>query len=890
MNLVVVESPAKAKTINKYLGRDYEVVASFGHVRDLPPKSGSVDPDADFRMLWEVDPKAAKRLNDIARAVKGADKLILATDPDREGEAISWHVLQVLKEKKALTGQKIERVVFNAITKQAVTEAMAHPRVIDQALVDAYLARRALDYLVGFTLSPVLWRKLPGARSAGRVQSVALRLVCERELEIEKFVRQEYWSLVATLATPREETFDARLVGADGKKLQRLDIGSGAEAEAFKQALETAAFTVASVEAKPVKRNPYAPFTTSTLQQEASRKLGFAPAHTMRVAQRLYEGVEIGGEAIGLITYMRTDGVQIADEAITATRGVIEKDYGANYVPTAPRRYETKAKNAQEAHEAIRPTDLTRRPRDTKSFLDADQARLYELIWLRTVASQMESAELERTTVEIAAKVAARLLDLRATGTVVKFDGFLALYQEGRDEDPDDEEARRLPPMTEGERLAKHAVAADQHFTEPPPRYSEASLVKRMEELGIGRPSTYASILQVLKDRKYVRLDKRRLYPEDRGRIVVAFLETFFAKYVEYDFTADLEEKLDLISNNEVAWRDVLRDFWRDFIGAVDETKELRISTVLDALDALLGPHLFPKREDGSDPRVCPTCGTGRLSLKLSKFGAFIGCTNYPECRYTRQLSAPADGSVDIGTKKLGEDPQTGLDVTVRSGRFGPYVQLGETVDGQKPKRAGLPKGTAPDEIDLARALALLSLPREVGRHPEDGEPIRAGIGRFGPYVQHGKTYANLDSPEEVFTVGLNRAVTLIAEKIAKGPSKGRFGGDPGRPLGDHPQKGGGVVAKKGRYGPYVSHDGVNATLPSDKTPETITLDEAVALIDARAERNPSAPHRPRKGKRAAPGAARSGKRTAAKRPPSAGPAKPPTTKTSRRKATQAAE
>jgi DNA topoisomerase-1 len=538
MDLVLVESPAKAKTINKYLGKGYEVLASFGHVRDLPAKTGSVEPEADFRMHWEVDPKAQKRLNDIARAVKDADKLILATDPDREGEAISWHVLQVLKEKKALKSQPVERVVFNAITKQAVTDAMAHPRKIDHALVDAYLARRALDYLVGFTLSPVLWRKLPGARSAGRVQSVALRLVADRELEIERFVRQEYWSLVATLATPRSETFEARLVGADGKKLQRLDIGTGAEAEAFKQALETATFTVASVEAKPVKRHPYPPFTTSTLQQEASRKLGFAPAHTMRVAQRLYEGIDIGGETIGLITYMRTDGVEMAEEAIGAIRHVIESDYGRDYVPAAPRRYQTKTKNAQEAHEAIRPTDLSRHPRDTKRFLDADQAKLYELIWLRSVASQMESAELERTTADIAANVAGRHLELRATGTVVKFDGFLALYQEGRDEDPEDEDSRRLPQMAAGERLTKKSITADQHFTEPPPRYSEASLVKRLEELGIGRPSTYASILQVLKDRKYVRLDKRRLYPEDRGRIVVAFLESFFAKYVEYDFTA----------------------------------------------------------------------------------------------------------------------------------------------------------------------------------------------------------------------------------------------------------------------------------------------------------------------------------------------------------------
>jgi DNA topoisomerase-1 len=890
MNLVIVESPAKAKTINKYLGRGYEVLASFGHVRDLPAKSGSVDPDHDFRMIWEVDAKAQKRLNDIAQAAKGADKLILATDPDREGEAISWHVLEVLKQKKALNGQPIERVVFNAITKQAVADAMNHPRRIDQALVDAYLARRALDYLVGFTLSPVLWRKLPGARSAGRVQSVALRLVADRELEIEQFVRKEYWSLIATLATPRNETFEARLVGADGKKLHKLDIGSGAEAEAFKQALDTATFSVATVEAKPVKRHPQPPFTTSTLQQEASRKLGFAPAHTMRVAQRLYEGVDIDGETVGLITYMRTDGVQIAGEAISAVRRVIEADYGGQYVPGAPRRYETKAKNAQEAHEAIRPTDLSRRPRNTKRFLDADQAKLYELIWLRTVASQMESAELERTTAEIIAKVAARLLELRATGTVVKFDGFLALYQEGQDEDPDDEESRRLPAMSGGEPLSKRSIAATQHFTEPPPRYSEASLVKRLEELGIGRPSTYASILQVLKDRKYVRLDKRRLHPEDRGRIVVAFLESFFARYVEYDFTAGLEEQLDLISNNEVAWRDVLRDFWRDFIGAIDETKDLKISDVIDALDELLAPHLFPPRADGGDPRACPNCTGGRLTLKLSKFGAFIGCSNYPECRYTRPLTVPGDGSGEIGTRKLGEDPETGLDVTLRSGRFGPYVQLGEAEkDGEKPKRAGLPKGTVPDDVDLARALQLLSLPREVGRHPEDGEPIKAGIGRFGPYVQHGKTYANLEPGDDIFHIGLNRAVTLIAEKIAKGPRR-RFGADPGRALGMHPTKGGPIVAKNGRYGPYVSHEGVNATLPNDKTPETITLEEAVALIDARAERSsgPAPRARPRKAKPPSPGTTRHIK-ASSKRPGAPTAKRPPAGKSSR-KSTQAAE
>jgi DNA topoisomerase I len=859
MNIVVVESPAKAKTINKYLGPGYEVLASFGHVRDLPAKDGSVDPEQNFRMLWEVDAKAQKHLSEIVRAVKGADKLILATDPDREGEAISWHVLEVLKEKKAIKSQAIERVVFNAITKTAVLDAMKHPRAIDGALVDAYLARRALDYLVGFNLSPVLWRKLPGARSAGRVQSVALRLVCDRELEIEKFVAREYWSLVATLATPRNETFEARLVGADGRKIQRLDIGTGAEAEDFKQALESAAFKVVSVEARPAKRNPPPPFTTSTLQQEASRKLGFAPAHTMRIAQRLYEGVNIRGETIGLITYMRTDGVQIAEEAIAASRQLIGSDYGQRYVPAAPRQYQTKAKNAQEAHEAIRPTDFNLRPAETKSFLDPDQAKLYELIWRRTVASQMESGELERTTVDITAKAGARTIDLRATGTVVKFDGFLTLYQEGEDDAADDEEAKRLPAMSADEALQKRAIDAAQHFTEPPPRYSEASLVKRMEELGIGRPSTYASILQVLKDRGYVRIDKKRLMPEDKGRVLTSFLESFFARYVEYGFTADLEEQLDRVSNNEIAWRDLLRDFWRDFAAAVGEIKDLRVAQVIDALNEMLGPHLFPPRQDGSDPRQCPTCG-GQLSLKLSKFGGFIGCTNYPECRYTRQLTAGgANGAVDGGTKVLGDDPANGLAVTLRSGRFGPYVQLGEGVDGEKPKRAGLPKGLAPEDVDLARALALLSLPREVGKHPDDGIPIVAGIGRFGPYVQHGKTYANLEAGDDVLTIGHNRAVTLIAEKIAKGPSKGRFGPAPGRPLGEHPDKGGPIVVKSGRYGPYVSHDGVNASLPSDKTPESVTLEEAVSLLDARATdgRPPAQRRRPARAAAAKPARAK---------------------------------
>jgi DNA topoisomerase I len=831
MNIVIVESPAKAKTINKYLGSSYEVLASFGHVRDLPAKNGSVDPDSNFKMIWEVDPKAAGRLNDIAKSLKGADRLILATDPDREGEAISWHVLEVLKEKRALKDQKIERVVFNAITKQAISEAMKHPRQIDGALVDAYMARRALDYLVGFTLSPVLWRKLPGARSAGRVQSVALRLVCDRELEIEKFVPREYWSLIATMLTPRGEAFEARLVGADGKKIQRLDIGTGAEAEDFKKALEAAAFAVTAVDAKPAKRNPQAPFTTSTLQQEASRKYGFAPAHTMRIAQRLYEGIDIGGETTGLITYMRTDGVQIAGEAITQARKVIGEDYGNAYVPDSPRQYQAKAKNAQEAHEAIRPTDLARRPASMSRKLDADQAKLYELIWKRTIASQMEAAELERTTVDINAKAGGRTLDLRATGQVIKFDGFLALYQEGRDDEEDEDS--RLPAMSAGEALKRQSLSINQHFTEPPPRFSEASLVKRMEELGIGRPSTYASILQVLKDRGYVKLEKKRLHGEDKGRVVVAFLESFFSRYVEYDFTADLEEQLDRISNNEISWQQVLKDFWRDFIGAVDDIKDLRVAQVLDVLDEMLGPHIYPQRADGGDVRQCPSCGSGKLNLKAGKFGAFVGCSNYPECRYTRPLAADGEASAD---RSLGQDPDTGFDVWVKAGRFGPYIQLGEQKDyaeGEKPKRAGIPKGTSPSDVDLELALKLLSLPREIGKHPETGLPITAGLGRFGPFVRHDKTYASLEAGDEVFDIGLNRAVTLIAEKAAKGPSR-RFGADPGKAIGDHPTLGT-VTVKSGRYGPYVTAGGVNATIPSEFEKDAITLAQAIALIDERA-------------------------------------------------------
>ena len=836
MDVVVVESPAKAKTINKYLGRNYKVLASFGHVRDLPAKDGSVRPDDDFAMSWAVDSASGKRLTDIAKAVKDADGLILATDPDREGEAISWHVLEVLKQKKAVKDKPVRRVVFNAITKQSVLDAMQNPRGIDAPLVEAYLARRALDYLVGFTLSPVLWRKLPGARSAGRVQSVALRLVCDREAEIERFVREEYWNIAAILQTPRAESFEARLTAFDGNKLQKLDIKTKDQADAIKAMLDGASFRALSVEAKPTRRNPAPPFTTSTLQQAASSRLGFSANRTMQIAQRLYEGLDIGGETAGLITYMRTDGVQIAPEAIAEARSAIGREFGEKYLPEKPRYYTAKAKNAQEAHEAIRPTDFSRLPQDVRKYLDADQARLYEMIWKRAIASQMNAAEIERTTVEIEAVNGGRTAGLRAVGSVVRFDGFIAAYTDQRDEDAEDEENKRLPEIRSGEGLKREAVNATQHSTEPPPRYSEASLIRKMEELGIGRPSTYAAILKTLEDREYVTIDKRRLTPHSRGRIVTAFLESFFDKYVEYDFTAALEEKLDEISDGKLAYKEVLRDFWRDFSAAVANIQELRVADVLSELNEDLAPLLFPARDDGADPRLCPKCGTGTLSLKLGKYGAFVGCSNYPECGFTRQLGDAAngngDGTAEEGTKVLGKDPYTEEDITLRSGRFGPYVQRGE---GKEAKRSSLPKGWAAETIDHEKALALLSLPRDVGKHPETGKMISAGLGRYGPFVLHDGTYANLDTIEDVFSIGLNRAVALIAEKQAKGP-RGRAGTPAAlKDLGAHPDGGGNITVRDGRYGPYVNFGKINATLPKGKDPQSVTLDEALALIAAKA-------------------------------------------------------
>ncbi len=866
MNIVVVESPAKAKTINKYLGRDFRVLASYGHIRDLPSKDGSVQPDHDFAMKWEIDSKAERHVAEIAKALKGADRLYLATDPDREGEAISWHVQEVLKNRKVLEGVEVARVVFNEVTKDAVLDAMRHPRSINRELVEAYLARRALDYLVGFTLSPVLWRKLPGARSAGRVQSVALRLVCEREAEIEAFRPREYWTIDVDLKTAAGAPFKARLARLGRDKLDKFALPDRAAAEAARARIAAQFFHVAKIERKQIKRNPFPPFTTSTLQQEASRKLGLGAARTMRVAQRLYEGVDIGGETVGLITYMRTDSVHLSREAMAAARAFIALHFGDKYLPEHARQFRATAKNAQEAHEAIRPTDIARRPEDIARHLDNEQLRLYELIWKRAVASQMESAALEQVGVDIVAKDDG--VGLRASGQMILFDGFLRLYREDRDDTEDEEGEGILPQMAEGEPVVREAIHPEQHFTQPPPRYSEASLVKKLEELGIGRPSTYASIIQVLQDRKYVRLEKKRFIPEDRGRVVTAFLANFFQRYVEYDFTAGLENSLDDVSNGRIPWKNLLSDFWRDFIAAVNGTKHLTIRQVLDTLDKELGPHFFPETQPGQDPRLCPACGTGRLGLKLGKYGAFLGCSRYPDCTYTRPLAvASAEGEGAAAEtmafpKELGTDPANGTKVTLRKGPYGAYVQLGEASKEHKPKRASLPKGVKPEDVTLVDALRYLSLPREVGAHPETGKMIVAGIGRFGPYLKHDEVYQSLKD-DDVLTIGLNRAVAVLKDAKPKMRQKGRD-------LGAHPDDGKSVTLHSGRYGPYVAHNKLRASLPRDASPDSYTLEEAVALLAARAEaagagkkvKQEPAETKPAKPKRPA-GAKAKGKKTA---------------------------
>lgn len=845
-NLVIVESPAKAKTINKYLGSDFEVVASFGHVRDLPPKDGSVSPDQDFAMQWEVDARAKKRVDAIASACRNAENLILATDPDREGEAISWHLTEELSRRKVLNGIGISRVVFNEITKGAVLAAMAEPRTLNTELVEAYLARRALDYLVGFTLSPVLWRKLPGAKSAGRVQSVALRLICEREAEIEAFRPREYWTVEAAMRSAKGEAFTARLTHLEKKKLGKYDLPTETDALRAVAAIEAGAFVVASVERKAVKRHPAPPFTTSTLQQEASRKLRFGATRTMQVAQKLYEGITLGGETVGLISYMRTDSTSLSQEALNGTRRLIGQDFGDRYLPGAPRVYRTKAKNAQEAHEAIRPTDLSRRPDAVRPYLDVDQARLYELIWKRTVASQMESAIFDQTSADIADDHRGTIL--RASGSVMKFDGFLRLYREDVD-DPDDdsEEGRRLPALDTGDKPGLDKVKPEQHFTQPPPRYTEASLVKKMEELGIGRPSTYASILKVLQDREYVRLEQRRFTPEDRGRLVTAFLSSFYEKYFEYGFTAQLETELDEISDGKIDWKTVLRRFWEQFSLITDATMELSGQQVRDTIDRELGPHFFPADEDGSTEaaRVCPSCANGRLGLNFGRFGAFIACSNYPECRYTRNLGEAAndeDGNAggEEYPKELGVDPNSGEIVSLRKGPYGFYVQAGDApppTKGKKklkdkPRRASLLKAMTPGDVDLQIALRLLSLPRALGDHPTTGKPILAGIGRYGPYLKHGDGFVSLPPDDDILTIGINRAVAVLAEAGEKGKGGGA------RALGNHPSDGKPITTGRGRFGPYVKHGKTYASIPRDTEPDSVSLTEAIALIDKKRKRS----------------------------------------------------
>ena len=825
MAVVVVESPAKAKTINKYLGPGFTVLASYGHVRDLPPKDGSVDPDNEFDMLWEVGAASKKHVKAIADALKDDNELILATDPDREGEAISWHLQETLTKRRAIKKDTpVSRVVFNAITKTAVTEAMKSPRQVDMELVEAYLARRALDYLVGFKLSPVLWRRLPGAKSAGRVQSVTLRLIVEREMEIEVFKAREYWSVAASLSTPRGQIFDARLTTLGGKRLDKFDISNSTEAELAVQAVTSRDLKVATVEAKPASRNPSAPFMTSTLQQEASRKFGMGARQTMSTAQRLYEA--------GFITYMRTDGIDMAPEAVHAVRDVIADRYGKQYVPKSPRMYKNKAKNAQEAHECIRPTELDQAPEHI-NISEPDQKKLYDLIWKRTIASQMEAARMERTTVEI--ESADGQIGLRANGQVVLFDGFMRVYEEGRDDTVVDDDDKRLPQITANDELSKKSVMQEQHFTQPPPRYTEASLVKRMEELGIGRPSTYASVVTTIQDRDYVRKEKNRLIPEDKGRLVTVFLTSFFRRYVEYEFTANLDTQLDDVSAGERKYRNVLSGFWKDFKISIDEAMDQSITEVLEKINEVLEPHLFPIEEAGINPRECKNCGNGRLSMRTARSGgAFIGCSNYPDCRFTRPFGPPGTESSAIGPdgKLLGHDGED--PISLRDGRYGPYVQRGNlTEENPKPQRMSIPKTWAIDELTFEKAVQLLSLPREIGPHPEDGVLIESSIGRFGPYVKHGTMYANITDIDEVWTIGMNRAVEELAKKAARG---GRgAAATPLLELGEHPSEGGPVNVMSGKYGPYVKWGKINATIPKEVEPEKVTMDLAVALITEKA-------------------------------------------------------
>jgi DNA topoisomerase-1 len=793
MKVVVVESPSKAKTINKYLGPGYKVLASYGHIRDLPSRNGSVNPEQNFNMVWEIDDRAERHINEILKSLKGADQLLLATDPDREGEAISWHVKEVLDQKKALENIDVKRVVFYEVTKKAILEAVKQPRPLNQELIEAYLARRALDYLVGFTLSPILWRKLPGSRSAGRVQSVALRLTTEREDEIEAFRSQEYWTINAEFLGQPQKQVRARLTHFKGIKLDKFDLSDESKARQAQTEIEKYLYEVLEVEKKQTKRNPSPPFTTSTLQQEASRKLGFSAKKTMQLAQHLYEGFEVGGETVGLITYMRTDSVNLAQEALFATRDFIKQQYGSSYCPESPRAYKSKAKNAQEAHEAIRPTDVMRTPNILKTILDNDHFKLYELIWKRTIASQMESALLDQVGVDIANP--SKEIILRATGSTIAFDGYLKVYEEGKDDEASEQE-QILPPLKQGEDLKLQAVHPEQHFTQPPPRYTEASLVKKLEELGIGRPSTYASIISTLIDRKYVVLDKKRLKPEPLGRLVTAFLKNYFSKYIEYDFTAHLEEELDEISTGKISWFKVLEDFWKQFYATVEQASPLKIADVITQLEKDLEKLIFIPMDGVSDSRQCPQCKEGKLNLKLGKWGAFVGCSNYPTCGFTRKLAgalkeeegqtqSPEEKEtpkIIFEPKTLGTDPESQAIVSLRKGPYGFYLQWdiegqpapaspkgkGKKADVSKPKRVAVPKGKSVESLTLQDALALGALPRTVGTHPETGKTITAAIGRFGPYVKHESTFKSIGKDDDVLTVSLERALELFSQESEK--------------------------------------------------------------------------------------------------------------------------
>ncbi|AKK19873.1 type I DNA topoisomerase [Candidatus Liberibacter africanus] len=829
MNVIIVESPAKAKTISKYVGSNYKVLSSFGHIRDLPSKKGSVLPDKNFEMIWEIDPSSQKHLNNIFRAVKSSTSLILATDPDREGEAISWHILDVLRQNNLIENTKIQRVSFNAITKKTVLHAINNPRDINIDLVHAYLARRALDYLVGFNLSPILWQKLPGARSAGRVQSVALRLICDRENQIECFSSEEYWSLSALLETPHGDQFTAYLTEFNGKRIEKKSISNKKEADEILSFLKKATYIVKKVEKKPVKRNPWPAFTTSTLQQTASSRLGFSATHTMRIAQKLYEGIDVNGEIIGLITYMRTDGVHISTDALEEVRHSISSNYGNNYLPEKPRIYSSKSKNAQEAHEAIRPTDFNLSPSQMEQFLDFEQLQLYTLIWKRSVASQMASAEFERTTFSIDATYKDQIAHMTTIGSCLCFDGFLKVWDYQTDQEKKSKENILLTRINNNTQLITKETNASQHFTESPPRYSESSLIKKMEEIGIGRPSTYAVTLETLNKRKYVITEQRKILPQNTGRIVTAFLKNFFGQYIEYDFTADLEEKLDEISTGKLDWQKVLHEFWEKFIEKIDSIKDLRISNVLDILNDTLSSVIFPPKDTNENNRTCPGCKIHPLSLKLSsKYGAFVGCTNYPECKYTRQLTSKQEDTSEIKEPiLLGEDPETKDPITLRSGRFGFYVQRG---DGKDSKRCALPKSWGHESIDYDKAMSLLSLPKEIGIHPETQKNITAGIGKYGGYLNHNGNYTKLESIEQVLTINLDQAVSHITKDMNNEKTSQRRSKNQGNVIGVHPE-GGSITIRHGRYGPYLNWKKINASLSKQKNPDTIDLESAINIL-----------------------------------------------------------